>query len=131
MCRRSRVHQAVVAALDAVMLLVARDQQDCVHVTIQPVRFVGNSLPNTQSGRYRGRPALSALVTGPAAAIVPLSASERQSGPPTDPATSDSRRKNRNVGLTTVTAEITPVVYTCGVSVLQELRRTKAVLGGL
>ena len=25
----------------------------------------------------------------------------------------------------------TPVVYTCGVSVLQELRRTKAVLGGL
>jgi hypothetical protein len=27
--------------------------------------------------------------------------------------------------------EITPVVYTCGVSVLQELRRTKAVLGGL
>ena len=26
--------------------------------------------------------------------------------------------------------EISPVVYTCGVSVLQELRRTKAVLGG-
>jgi len=25
----------------------------------------------------------------------------------------------------------TPVVYTCDVSVLQELRRTKAVLGGL
>ena len=24
-----------------------------------------------------------------------------------------------------------PVVYTCGVSVLQDLRRTKAVLGGL
>ena len=27
--------------------------------------------------------------------------------------------------------EITPVVYTCGVSLLQELQRTKAVLGGL
>ena len=27
--------------------------------------------------------------------------------------------------------EISPVVYTCGVSVLQDLRRTKAVLGGL
>ena len=26
---------------------------------------------------------------------------------------------------------ISPVVYTCGVSVLQNLRRTKAVLGGL
>jgi hypothetical protein len=26
--------------------------------------------------------------------------------------------------------EITPVVYTCGVSVLQELRRTRAVLSG-
>jgi hypothetical protein len=26
---------------------------------------------------------------------------------------------------------ISPVVYTCGVSVLQDLRRTKAVLGGL
>jgi hypothetical protein len=27
-------------------------------------------------------------------------------------------------------SNFTPVVYTCGVSVLQELRRTKAVLGG-
>jgi hypothetical protein len=26
---------------------------------------------------------------------------------------------------------LTPVVYTCGVSVLQDLRRTTAVLGGL
>ena len=29
------------------------------------------------------------------------------------------------------TLDFTPVVYTCGVSVLQDLRRTMVVLGGL
>ncbi len=30
-----------------------------------------------------------------------------------------------------VLCDFTPLVYTCGVSVLQDLRRTTAVLGGL
>ena len=43
----------------------------------------------------------------------------------------------RTLGVSSITwgrgaaRRFSPVVYTCGVSVLQDLRRTKAVLGGL
>jgi hypothetical protein len=68
--------------------------------------------------------------------IVPLSAAERQSGV--------GSRGVRYENLASVLADVSgrdrfsgarinfaPVVYTCGVSVLHDLRRTKAVLGGL
>src|ERR1019366_3338608 len=55
---------------------------------------------------------------------VPLSASERQSGW----VLPGGSGRNRSSG---TSIHFTPVVYTCGVFVLQELRRTKAVLGGL
>ena len=80
-----------------------------------------------------------AVVTGvPLPLIVPLSASLRQSGW----VRGCVRWRNRWRGsgrwaclaLTwgrVAALRFTPVVYTCGVSVLQGLRRTKAVLGGL
>ena len=41
------------------------------------------------------------------------------------------KRLRKTVFLETGRQEISPVVYTCGGSVLEGLRRTKAVLGGL
>ena len=45
MCRRAGIHQAVVAALDAGMILVARDQQDRVVVAIRVPGVADVDLP--------------------------------------------------------------------------------------
>ncbi len=69
-------------------------------------------------------------------ALMPLSAPERQSEWVLGVIHQGNFGRGFNGRLWPVTASLeraphfTPVVYTCGVSVLQELRRTKAVLGG-
>ena len=71
------------------------------------------------------------------ATTVPLSASERQSGVVRGVIHQGSLGKGVYREALAVTDSLeraphfTPVVYTCGVSVLQDLRRTTAVLDGL
>jgi hypothetical protein len=75
----------------------------------------------------------------PPTTIVPLSASERQSGWLEERSTKEilaavlpgGSGRDRYSGTSERASHFSPVVYTCGISVLQDLRRTMSVLSGL